>query len=219
MATGLVGVIAHDIGRYTSFWGDLADLARPDGVQVLPPACRGSIPDARNALVDRLLASDADWLVMIDDDHELPADFLLRQMARTQPIVASVYLSRNPPYLPTLYGPPLADGSFRQALIGDFPTAGIVPVYAAGASGMFVRRAVYERMPRPWYVLDRVGEDLRFCQRAHALDIPVHVDLESRLGHLAPFAIWPDVHAGEWVTSIRRDEIGLVISAAAVAEA
>lgn len=214
LVTGVLGIICQEIARYAEFWEDLTALPRPDGVAVWTE-CKGSIAEARNALVRRFLASDAQWLVMVDDDHALPPDFLFRP--RTHPIVASVYLTRMPPYVPTLYGPRLPDGSFEVLTLDEVPTHGVVPVYAAGASGMFVTRAVYEAMPAPWYELgqsDHVGEDLWFCHKAQQLGIPVHVDLDTRLGHLAPFAIWPDVQGGQWVTSIRRDEVALTIGAA-----
>ena len=234
---GLVGVIAAENSRYTSFWTDLHNLETPDGV-TLDFAVGGTLGQARNTLVQRFLQTDAGWLCMLDDDHAVDPQFLRRWLYAHEtrlnapvrhPIVASLYLMRGAPFAPTLYGAPRPGLHKDQMDLGhfslkDFPTAGVVSqsldgrqVYAAGASGMFVRRDVYEAMPAPWYELgqsDNIGEDFWFCVKAQRLGIPVQVDLDSRLGHLAPFAIWPDVIDGEWITSIRRGSLGIAIDAA-----
>lgn len=227
---GIVGIVAQETSRYTKFWGDLENLQTPDGVEIRINY-DGTLGMARNAMVEQFLMTDAAWLVMIDDDHAISPEFLLRWLKRHEtrlnqpvayPIVASLYLTRGAPFAPTLYGPPEPDVD-RMMMdlpllsLRSFPTSGVVPVYAAGASGMFVRRDVYMRMFSPWYELgqsDNIGEDFWFCVKAQRLGIPVHVDLDSRLGHIAPFEIWPDVVDGEWVTSIRRGRTGMLIDAA-----
>jgi len=190
----------------------------------------GTLGQARTAIVDQFLTTDAEWLVMIDDDHAISADFLRLWLHRHDrklnallqyPIVASLYLQRGFPFAPTLYGPP--DSSlpgrmtFEHLTLDRFPTSGIAQVYAAGASGMFVRRDVYETLRKPWYELgqsDNIGEDFWFCHKAQLAGFPVVVDLDARLGHLAPFAVWPEVIDGKWMTSIRRKTFGVVIDAA-----
>ncbi len=233
---GIVGIIGQEASRYTSFWGDLSMLESPDGVEQRI-VYDGTLGMARNALVAQFLATDASWLVMIDDDHAIAPEYLRRWLKRHEtklnapvrlPIVASLYLTRGAPFATTLYGAPLQGHhphtmDLERFSLKDFPTAGIVDqtldgrkIYAAGASGLFVRRDVYERMPQPWYELgqsDNIGEDFWFCVKAQRLGIPVHVDLECRLGHLAPFAVWPDQENGEWVTSIRRGRVNIVIDA------
>lgn len=231
---GLVGICAQETSRYTKFWADLENLEAPDGVEIRINY-DGGLGAARNAMVQRFLTeTDAGWLVMIDDDHAISPEFLRRWLHRHEtklnapvqyPIVASVYLMRGAPFAPTLYGPPEpgAEGVTDLPLLSlnDFPTTGVVPVYAAGASGMFVRRDVYEAMSPPWYELgqsDNIGEDFWFCVKAQRLGIPVHVDLESRLGHLMPFEVWPDVADGRWATSVRRGRVGMLLDAAETKE-
>lgn len=227
---GYVGICAQEGARYTKFWADLQNLEAPDGVEVRINY-DGTLGQARNAHVEQFLRTDAGWMVMIDDDHAISPEFLRRWLKTHEtllnrpvnlPIVASLYLQRGAPFAPTLYGPPEKGIDSDQVTLPllslrEFPTSGIVYVYAAGASGMFVRRDVYEKMSPPWYELgqsDNVGEDFWFCVKARRLGFDTCVDLDSRLGHLAPFEVWPDVVDGQWVTSIRRGKVGMLIDPA-----
>lgn len=230
---GMVGVIGQETARYTKFWADMENLEAPDGVEVRINY-DGTLGQSRNSMVEQFLNTDAGWLVMIDDDHAVSPEYLRRWLHRHEPklnapiqfpIVASLYLHRGAPFAPTLYGPPTVDadqtskGQVTLPLLSlqQFPTTGVVPVYAAGTSGMFVRRDVFERMPQPWYELgyaDNIGEDFWFCVKAQRLGIPVYVDLDARLGHIVPFEVWPDVVDGQWMTSIRRGRLGMLLDAA-----
>lgn len=225
---GFVGVVSDEGSRHSQFWADLNVLQSPDGVEVMT-SIGGPLALGRNCLVRRFLATDAQWLLMIDDDHTIPADFLLRLLQRpTVPILGSLYLTKRPPFQPALYGAPVRDAETGaiafpcQLLAGDAALTGVQPVYAVGTSGLLVQRSVYETLADPWYELgqsDNVGEDLWFCHKAQQAGIPVHVDLESRLGHLAPFAIWPDVIDDQWVTSLRRDWLAVALDPARGPEA
>jgi hypothetical protein len=225
---GIVGVVAQEIARFTEFWGDLQTLEAPDGVEV-HIKYSGTLGQTRQAMVEYFLSTDAEWLMMIDDDHAVSPEYLRRWLYRHEPalnakirhpIVASLYLQRTAPFPPALYGPPEGDGDVVDLpllSLNTLPTSGIVPVYAAGASGMFVRRDVYERLPPPWYRLgqsDAIGEDFAFCVYAQRAGIPVMVDLDSHLGHLTTWAVWPAVVEGEWATVVKRGRVSLVIDAA-----
>lgn len=224
---GIVGIVAAEGARYTRFWSDMQRLEAPDGVDIRIEY-GGTLGMARNAIVMDFLQTDAQWLVMIDDDHAVDPLFLRKWLFRHErklnaplanPITASLYLLRSAPFTPTIFEN--VDGLPSAFSLLDFPTSGAVshsldgrPIFAAGASGMFVRRDVYERVPPPWYLLDEIGEDFHFCAKAQAAGFPVVVDLDSRLGHISPFIIYPDVINGEWVTSIRREPLAIAIEAA-----
>jgi GT2 family glycosyltransferase len=229
---GIVGIVAAESSRYTSFWGDIQNLEAPEGVEV-KIEYGGTLGMARNALVVQFLQTDAQWLVMIDDDHAIDPQFLRRWLYKHEtkineplnhPIMASLYLLRGAPFAPTLYGvgdPSSLEHRYDHFSLYDFPTSGVVDrtrdgrsICAAGASGMFVRRDVYEKIPPPWYRLDEIGEDFYFCEKVQKVGFPICVDLDSRLGHIVPFTVWPDVLNDEWVTSIRRGSTRIVIDAA-----
>lgn len=218
---GIVGIVASETSRYTQLWADLNQMQAPDGVDIVT-SYDGPLALARNALVRECLRTSAQWLLFIDDDHAVPADFLIRLMRRpVVPILGSLYLTRRPPFQPTIYGPPGLDlngqVSFECLFLDDVPTTGVHPVYACGASGMLVQREVFEALPDPWFKLgawDHVGEDMTFCHDAQQAGFSVHVDVESRLGHLAPFAVWPDVVDGQWATSVRRDWLAVALDPA-----
>jgi hypothetical protein len=220
---GILGIVTDERAVNPQFWADLNVMECPEDVRI-ETSIGGPLALGRNMLVRRFLQSRADWLLMIDDDHAVPPGFLRHLLEQpTVPILASLYLTKRPPFQPSLYGPPVRDQktgmpAFICVFLGDFPEShGIHPVYAAGASGMLVQRVVYETLSDPWYELgqsDHVGEDLWFAHKAQQAGFPVYVDLDSRLGHLAPFAIWPDVINEQWATSIRRDWCAVAIDPA-----
>lgn len=222
--TGFVGIVCAETARYSQFHADLHQLIAPEGIDIITSigASDSALSMSRNEIVRAFLKTDADWLLMIDDDHAIDPRFLVdlirRQVGRPPvPILSSLYLTKKAPFQPTLYGKPYVEGGrtwFPGLFLDEFPTTGIVPVYATGASGQLVRRVVYETLPAPWYNLgqsDHLGEDMLFCHVAQQAGFPVHVDLEARLGHLAPFQIWPHVLNGQWITSIRRDTFAVAI--------
>lgn len=214
---GIIGIVCQEASRYSRFWRDVLRLKRPDGVEIVP-SMDGSLAQSRNEIVRAMLETDAQWLIMIDDDHAFRADYLTKLLARpTVPILGSTYLTRVPPFHPTLYGPRMADGSFEVLTLDRFPTTGVHPVYACGASGLLVQRSVYESLLEPWYAFsesDHIGEDLYFCQKAQQAGIPVHVDVEARLAHLVPMGVEPHVAEGRWVTGLTRGELRISIPAA-----
>ncbi len=214
MPKGVIGVVCQEASRYSEFWADLVN-AGLSGVQVMT-AIDGPLGQSRNRMVSAFLQSEASWLLFVDDDHALAPGWVKGFVARAEqanvPILGSVYTTRRPPFQPTLYGPPDANMVFASKVLTDFPTSGIFPVYACGGSGLLVQRHVFETMPAAWFELgysDNLGEDLWFCHKAQQLGFPVHVDLESRLGHFMPWAAWPAVVNGQWVTSIRRHGLEL----------
>lgn len=217
---GYIGIVSQETSRYSQFHADMQRLLVPEGIDVIT-SIGGTLGMGRNEIVTEFLKTDADWLMMIDDDHAVDGRFLVDLIHRhlnkvPAPILSSLYLTKKAPFQPTLYGPPRFDEkgriSFPGMFLDEFPTTGTANVYASGASGQMVRREVYEKLPYPWYELgcsDHVGEDMWFCHKAQQAGFPVVVDLEARLGHIAPFTIWPHVLNGEWITSIRRDELAI----------
>lgn len=201
--SGTIGVIANDTGRYTLFSVALTHLKHPPGT-LMDWEFGTDIVRARNALVERLLASDSQWLLFLDDDHVFPNDLLGDLLAHEQPIVGSLYLRRQTPFAPLAFSERTADGLYQTIDLSALPGEGLLKVQAIGTSGLLVRREVFEAIESPWFEYGATerwdaSEDIIFCEKAQAAGFPVYVDLGSRLGHMTPTAVWPSWIDQEWV--------------------
>lgn len=115
---------------------------------------------------------------------------------------------------PTLYGCVRDEqGGLNLERINEYPKDALVKVDATGGAFIMIERWVFERMyeafgvvrdeeseillrngipvehPYPWFTYGAnngksTGEDIAFCLRARALDIPVHVHTGIRIGHV-----------------------------------
>jgi len=198
--SGTVGVIADMAGRYTMFSQALIALRAPVNTAIdwEIGADRGR---SRNNLVQRSLDRGSEWILFLDDDHTFPPTLLTGLLAREQPVVASLYLQRTDPFLPVAYTSK-KDGFYWPLDIGACDPHGIVPVVGAGTGGMLIRSEVFHEIEPPWFVhTTEQSEDLYFCDRLVEAGIPMFVDLDARLGHLAVFNIFP-VYDEQWVAGV-----------------
>jgi hypothetical protein len=57
---------------------------------------------------------------------------------------------------------------------------------------MVMRRSVIDRIPEPWFAFGAtIGEDYNFCLKAQAAGCRIFCDLDTRVGHIIPMAVWP----------------------------
>jgi hypothetical protein len=210
--SGAVGVIASDSARFTAFSMCLTRLHTPVNTAVLwGVGSDRSI--GRNNVVRAALDQGAEWLLFVDDDMAFPQDILMRLLAWDQPIVASLYVGRMAPHYPIAYTQIVEVEGVEVYVPVDLtrtPTTGLVEVVGAGTGGMLIRSEVFHALERDygheWFTHTTAkSEDLMFCDRAIAAGFPVHLDLEARMGHIAPSVVWPVGAGGEW-------QIGFVFS-------
>jgi hypothetical protein len=198
--SGTVGVIADMAGRYTQFTQSLIGLRAPVNTEIdwEIGSDRGR---SRNNLVRRSLERGSEWILFLDDDHSFAPDLLLGLLKHEQPIVASLYLQRSDPFLPLAFTRK-EDDSYWPLDLPEQDRHGIVPVVGAGTGGMLIRSEVFRQLPEPWFIhTTKQSEDLYFCDRAVEEGIPIFVDLDARLGHLAVFNIYPD-YDEQWAAGI-----------------
>lgn len=198
--SGTVGVIADMAGRYTMFSQALIALQAPVNTAIdwEIGADRGR---SRNNLVQRSLDRGSEWILFLDDDHTFPPTLLKGLLERDQPVVASLYLQRTDPFLPIAYTAK-KDGFYWPLDIGAQDPHGLVPVVGAGTGGMLIRSEVFHEIEPPWFVhTTEQSEDLYFSDRVVEAGIPMFVDLDARLGHLAVFNIFP-VYDEQWAAGI-----------------
>lgn len=155
---------------------------------------------------------DAQWLFWLDTDMGFPADALELLIGAAdpvqRPIVGALCFSlreldpdgaggwRTQP-VPTIYDwihvPDGDDEASGYAVRWDYPPDTVTRCHATGSACVLIHRSVLEKIEAKfgtWY--DRVpnpstsqflGEDLSFCVRAGALDIPIFVDTRVKTTH------------------------------------
>jgi hypothetical protein len=200
--SGTVGIIANDVGRWSLFYVSLTQLKHPPNTRI-DWGLSNDLAGARNMLVERSLQEGSEWLMFMDDDALFPEDQLMRLLAHEKDVTCSLYLQRQQPFSPIAYSG-VEDGLYMPLHLPDYPSEGLIEIHAAGASGMLIRSEVFRAIEYPWFEHGRVGdlwnasEDLIFCEKAHEAGFDIYLDLEARLGHMSPSAVWPSWVDEEW---------------------
>jgi cephalosporin hydroxylase len=198
----MMGLVAFDSGE--------AGRLRDGGGFLAIKYGTGGLIHARNQAVYEFLEDypDADWLFWLDTDMGFSPDALELLLGGAdpveRPIVGGLCFSQrddDPDGMggwrvqatPTVYDwITLADQS-GYAVRWDYPRDTVTKCAATGSACIVIHRSVLERIRDKfgtWY--DRVpnpstgqvfSEDLSFCVRAGALDIPVYVDTRVKTTH------------------------------------
>lgn len=181
----------------------------PHGKQLRDNAQAGGIVAGRNSIAATFLDdTECEWLFMVDSDMGFAADTVERliesadQTAR--PVVgglcfslrresAGEFYGQKYVVTPTCYEYVDADDEVGFRSIIDYPRDAVFPVAATGAACLLIHRMVLARMRAlggdHWFdpIAHPAGkvfsEDLSFCLRLAALDIPLHVDTSVRTTH------------------------------------
>lgn len=175
---------------------------KPKIVGLLQEWSSANISSARNLLTRRFLDDfDAEWLLWVDSDMAFSADALdaLLESADkdTAPIVGGLCFGMMQGKLfPTIYMfAEDDDGNMRTVRVGQYPADTLVKVAATGAAFLLIHRSaletIRERAFNPVFEFFQetemhgapVGEDVTFCLRALACNIPIHVDTGIKIGH------------------------------------
>jgi Glycosyl transferase family 2 len=198
---GVIAVITGGTIRHTMVAQCLARLQSPPGTRIEWIAGDTNIAANRNYACEALLATDGAWLWMLDDDQLFASDCLSRLLAHLQDprvdLVVPLVLRRRPPHASTLSA--IVEGGDHFTLRTrpvESHEHGLTAVDACGAGGLLIRRRVLERLSRPWFELGRVRsdqlqEDTWFCHKARQAGCRAFCDLETPMGHVAQFAVWP----------------------------
>lgn len=194
MRPGTIGITCLETARYTVFTASLAGLDVPEGSQIVW-GMGLDVAGNRNYICEQLRPED-EWLFFVDDDAVFKSDVLMRLLAHDVDVVAALYLRKMRPFPPQAF----VDDAYSPVDLATCPTSGLAEVWAAGTSGMLIRRRVLDSIEPPWFQNWNLGDDAWFCRRLRDQGIPIHVDLDARMGHLSTVAIWPSVVEDGWVT-------------------
>lgn len=155
--------------RFIEFWERLMILTKPSGTGY----SRSSSPDnglnRNNTTKEMLQQSAPQWIYYLDDDHEFPADSLLRKLYILEQYpqidaLAGFYTKKYPPFKSVLFTKvppddlerPSWDRMKQAMIVGDqVPDAssrgssrvpGLLKVAGCGGGGLLVRRRVIEAL-------------------------------------------------------------------------
>lgn len=177
----------------------------------------GGIVQARNDTVAQFLAgTTSEWLMWVDTDMGFMPDSIDRLLDAADPVERPVvgglaFMMREVgpdgmagmqvQPMPTLFQWADVQGVTGFQVMQDYPRDQLVKVAATGSAFVLIHRSAFERVAeqygRSWYspVFNEsanmwISEDLSFCTRLGALDIPVHVHTGVKTTHLKP--LWLD---------------------------
>lgn len=211
-------VITTSVPRYLMFEVSVEALLAPRG-SGLHRIGGANLVHNLNLTLEQ--ASNHPWerVWYIDDDHQFDSNVLLRLLQHDVDVVASTTLIKQPPFLPVFMKARRKNAKGRwvytrftwQELKGR---EGLLPVVAVGRSGMLIKRSVFERLNgsvwgETWRQgqidpFGQIGEDFDFCNRLQDLSIPIHVDLDTTIGHIDPVAVWPyRLPDGTWTVALQ----------------
>lgn len=191
----MVDLLSWDAANHGRIWqgGYIAKRAGTDG-----------LVEARNQVVETFLqerAGVADWLFWLDTDMGFAADSLDRLFEAAdpvdRPIVGGLAFTQRETTsdgmggwrchaTPTIFDWAHLDDQMGFAVRWDYPANTVTRVHGTGSACILVHRGVFERIEKEfgacWYLRvpntttgQLLSEDLSFCVRANALDIPIHV--------------------------------------------
>lgn len=209
VSPGTVALLCAGHARYTQVLQCFMALDLPPGTRTHIYGGGVDVPHNRNKIVSTF---QGDWLLMIDDDQLFTPDLAMRLLRRLdQPrvdVVVPLILRRSPPHEPVLELLPTGATELVRVKLTD--QSGLLPVYAAGTGIVLIRRRVFERIGEPWFERHpRLSDDYYFCVRAQEAGCGVFCDLDVRVGHVAPMAVWPTrLPNGRWAAAYTTMTIG-----------
>ena len=205
----MIGVPTLGAPTWPTF-DSLLQLKTPDGGQLQYQRVSGFAVDiARNHLVDALMLSDCDAILMVDSDATLHPDTLTRLASWNVPIVGALAFSRTWPVLPTICSGRCDDYTTYwvqveetkqwltdhpelitagSALLDVPPEGSLRPLHEdggfTGGHCLLVHRSVFEALEPPWFSNRKGYEDRYFCEQAIAAGFPAYVDRSVVAGHV-----------------------------------
>jgi len=155
-----------------------------------------NVARARNLLVERFLATEYEWLWMVDTDMSWSSDALGRLLDDGLDVVGGLCfgVGEGRP-IPTIFDTITLAGEDVIVRVESYPRDRLVSCVATGAAFLLVHRDVLEAVRSrgfsaafPWFQETErdgypVGEDVTFCLRARECGYQVHVDTRVKVGH------------------------------------
>jgi hypothetical protein len=202
-----VVILCPVMHHYPRFWQSVANMVAYSHhyglrVEELAMTERTVVDWAREELAEQALSArsrfdDAPFthFLWLDSDHVFNRDLALELARHDVEAVSAVYFNRQGDPKPVVY----CRNENDPAGLSHFPLLNLPPqlvqVDAFGFGACLVKREVFERVPKPWFVIDhRGGEDIQFCAKARTHGVQFWADGRYYLGHFGDPQIvgWDD---------------------------
>lgn len=150
------------------------------------------IYNSRNALAQRAIQSECDYVLWLDSDMVFDADFLQRMLMQAQatksPFLTALYHRRVYPYSPVIFKSiEMKDGKCEWTEFDEIPNHPF-KVAACGFGGVLmdteVIMSVMGKFGEMFDPVNRVGEDIAFCWRARECGYDILCDPAIEMGHV-----------------------------------
>lgn len=189
----------------------------------------GGLVEARNNTAAQFLQSDADWLLWVDTDMGFAPEALTRLLEvahpKELPVVGGLcFMQREVEPdgcggwriqpRPVLFTWNVSDDWTGFDLITTYPRDTVVQVAGTGSAFIVIHRSVFQRIADKfgphWYSPVQnpttgqvLSEDLSFCTRLAACDIPLAVHTGVRITHLKQ--VWIDEAFADRITALSEE--------------
>jgi hypothetical protein len=179
----------------------LVDLARRPEDHIIDIVPGYPVDRVRNLICKRFLESDAEYLLMIDDDT-VPPPTVLDMARHDKDVVGALCYAYLPAlgYYSVAYPAGNRDLKAPRLGIGDqIEHTGLIEVELVGTAGLLVHRRVLEALEPPYFEMllddDRLfikdSEDFTFCRKARRAGFSVWLDTDQPCSHVKAL----DMHA------------------------
>lgn len=192
----------------------------------------GGLIEARNMAVQTFLAErDAPWMLWVDTDMGFQEDALERLMAEADPVEKPVvaglcfsqrelgpdrYSGYRTAATPTIFDWGEVEGKQGFVVRFNYEPGALTACKGTGSAFILIHRNVFERMHDKfgavWYnrtpnpdTGQLISEDLSFCVRLGALNIPVHVHAGVEASHHKWVWITEDYYMGQRMAQAMRE--------------
>jgi hypothetical protein len=216
---GLIGIASGALARYADLISSMVGLQIPEGSRYLHGK-EGSVAKNYNRFAREFLANPKlQWLCLIEDDHVLLEDALLRLLHHQKPVVSALYLHKHLPFEPILYERMDPDGRVHTRFLKD-GESGLVAVASVPNGCIVIRREVIQAISDPWWTYetaarDEMNHDVMFSKRVREAGFQLWCDLDLIVGHNGVVTVFPYRNEnGEWLTRLRIGDGDIFLPAA-----
>lgn len=144
----------------------------------------------REEIATKAIEGDYTYILWFDADMVFPETVFYDLAKHGKPFVTAIYHSRRPPHKSVLFR--TLDDADR--FDGDYPDS-LFEIAGCGFGCLlaetWVFREVKEKAGTCFLPMLQYGEDLAFCYRAKAFDIPLYADPALQIGHVGSRIIYP----------------------------
>lgn len=170
---------------------------------------------ARNRIAQMALDRNTDYVLMVDNDVVLPKDALINLLDDPKDVCLGFYAHRDSDNIyrgrtcvcklrekdGTLYFNYPLDSEYTAEELAALKDNGQhkIRIHGGGMGCAFIKTDVFKRIKYPWYdwvnyADDNRGmlsEDLYFCEKCKAINLPIFTDTRVGCGHMLRRIQWP----------------------------